>query len=231
MTGIFEVTDLVASAGGEPRMSAALLAERLGMARKQGMTYLIERNEASLRRFGELIRAVRKDPAAPGDPVHTVCKNPEVPDGFSATVAKNPSARGGRPSKDYLLNEGQAIYIASRSETALADQVLIALVMVFLEYRHGRLAPVVASADMREISTERLLELLQSENELLRSKVPAPRPKRKASVPLTDDERQEILRLSKAGLSGGQIARVTGRSRATISLLLSGFRVIDGGVE
>lgn len=83
--------------------------------------------------------------------------------------------------------------------------------------------------DMREISTERLLELLQSENELLRSKVPAPRPKRKATVPLTDEERQEILRLSKAGLSGGQIARVTGRSRATISLLLSGFRVIDGG--
>lgn len=215
MTGIFEVTDLVASAEGEPRMSAALLAERLGMENRQTMSRLVVRNEASLRRFGELI--------------HTVCKNPEVPEGFSATVAKNPSARGGRPSKDYLLNEGQAIYIASRSETALADQVLIALVMVFLEYRHGRLAPVVASADMREISTERLLELLQSENELLRSKVPAPRPKRKATVPLTDKERQEILRLSKAGLSGGQIARVTGRSRATISLLLSGFRVIDGG--
>lgn len=201
MTGIFEVTDLVASAEGEPRMSAALLAERLGMDRRELIMKLIERNEVSLRRFG----------------------------GFSATVAKNPSARGGRPSKDFLLNEGQAIYIASRSETSLADQVLIALVMVFLEYRHGQLAPVAASADMREISTERLLELLQSENELLRSKVPAPRPKRKATVPLTDDERQEILRLSKAGLSGGQIARVTGRSRATISLLLSGFRVIDGG--
>ncbi len=115
MTGIFEVTDLVASAEGEPRMSAALLAERLGMDRRESIMKLIERNEVSLRRFG----------------------------GFSAAVAKNPSARGGRPSKDYLLNEGQAIYIASRSETALADQVLIALVMVFLEYRHGRLAPVV----------------------------------------------------------------------------------------
>ena len=88
---------------------------------------------------------------------------------------------------------------------------------------------LAGAEDTREISTERLLELLQSENELLRSKVPAPRPKRKATVPLTDEERQEILRLSKAGLSGGQIARVTGRSRATISLLLSGFRVIDGG--
>ena len=201
MTGIFEVTDLVASADGEPRMSAALLAERLGMARKQIMTDLIERNEASLRRFGELIRAVRK----------------------------NPSAGGGRPSKDYLLNEGQAIYIASRSETAMADQVLIALVMVFLEFRHGRLAPMAASPDMREISTERLLELLQSENELLRSKVPAPRAKRKPSVPLSHDERAEILRLAQAGLSVAQIRRLTGRSTGTISILRSGFRVIDGG--
>lgn len=83
--------------------------------------------------------------------------------------------------------------------------------------------------DRREISTERLLELLQSENELLRANAKAARPRRKPSLPLTDSERTEILRLSQAGLSLSQIARVTGRSTATISILRSGLRVIDGG--
>ena len=72
MNALFEVTELVADTGGEPRMSAALLSERLGMARVQIMTNLIERNDAAMRHFGEYLRTVRK----------------------------NPSAKGGRPTKD-----------------------------------------------------------------------------------------------------------------------------------
>jgi len=111
MDGLFEATELVVSAGDEPRMSAGLLADRLGIARRQTMMRLIERNEEALRRFGE----------------------------YLATVAKYSGRRRGQPEKDYLLNEGQAIYIASRSDTPLATEVHIALVMVFMEWRAGRL--------------------------------------------------------------------------------------------
>ncbi|ADE86652.1 hypothetical protein [Rhodobacter capsulatus] len=74
MDGLFEATELVVSAGDEPRMSAALLADRLGIARRQTMMRLIERNDAALRRFGE----------------------------YLATVAKYSGRGRGQPEKDYL---------------------------------------------------------------------------------------------------------------------------------
>jgi len=118
MNGLFQSTDLVVAQDGEPRMSANLLAERLGMKSKRSMDALIKRNEASLLRFG----------------------------GFTFTVSENPSPMGGRPTKDYQLNEGQAIFIASKSETAVADEIHIALVQVFMAVRHGRLVPVANTA-------------------------------------------------------------------------------------
>lgn len=123
----FEITELVTGGDGEPRMSAALLAKRLGMGNRQAMMRLIERSDAALRRFG----------------------------GFLATVAKNPSVKGGGPTKDYLLNEGQALFIASRSETALGSEVLIGLIEVFMAWRHGRLGPVTSEADRVRLEANR----------------------------------------------------------------------------
>lgn len=125
---IFEVSEIVAATGGEPRISAALLGHRLGMSQKHGMTQLVERNVQSLLRFGQ----------------------------FSHTVCENPSAKGGRPTRDYLLNEGQAIFIAAKSGTALANEVLIGLVHVFMEFRHGpALPPAISREEHAELEMKR----------------------------------------------------------------------------
>jgi hypothetical protein len=125
---MFDIAELVPGGDGEPRMSAALLGERLGIANRQAMMRLVERHTTSLLRFGG---------------------------GFSATVAKNPSEKGGRPIKDYLLNEGQALFITARSETALANEVLIGLVTVFMAWRHGRLVPGGARAEPQHAEAPR----------------------------------------------------------------------------
>ena len=75
---------------------------------------------------------------------------------FSHTVRENPSGKGGRPTKDYLLNEGQAIFIAAKSETALANQVLIGLVQVFMEFRHGpAMPPAISREEHAELEMKR----------------------------------------------------------------------------
>lgn len=48
---------------------------------------------------------------------------------------------------------------------------------------------------------------------------------------MSDDERQDILRLIRTGLSLSKIARMTGRSASAISLMRSGLRVIEGGLS
>ena len=121
MSNIFEVTEIVAATGGEPRMSVALLAERLGMPAKRTRMDLIDRNMDSLLQCG----------------------------GFLSTVSENPSAKGGQPTKDYLLNEGQAIFIAAKSETPAANSVLLGLVHVFMAYRHGPATPAAVNREER----------------------------------------------------------------------------------
>ncbi|MDQ7775196.1 MAG: BRO family protein [Paracoccus aminovorans] len=93
----------------------------------------------------------------------------------------------------------------------------------------GRYELPGGEAQMHEISADRLIELLQAENQLLRTQQAMPKRKRKPVTPMSDPERQEILRLIRAGLSLAQIARVTGRSQSAISLMRSGLRVIEGG--
>lgn len=82
----------------------------------------------------------------------------------------------------------------------------------------------------REIGTERLIELLEAENTLLRQQA-GKRAKRRPVRPLTDEERAEIRRLIDEGRSLSQIARATGRSTSMISMFRSGLRVVEGGFD
>ncbi len=95
---------------------------------------------------------------------------------------------------------------------------------------HSRYELPGGATQMREISADRLIELLQAENQLLRSQMSRPKRRRKPVPPMSDAERQDILHLVRAGLSLRQISSVTGRSQSAISLLRSGLRVIEGGV-
>lgn len=154
-----------------------------------------------------------------------------ITDAIDPKQSLGSSVIGGGAQMMSIINESgfYKLVLTSRKPAAKRFTKWVTAEVLPALRRHGRYE-LHSDEAMREISTDRLSELLNSENELLRSKVPAARAKRKAQVSLSDDERAEILRLVSAGLSLSKIARLTGRSTATISMLRSGFRVINGGL-
>lgn len=94
----------------EPRVRDIDLGERLGFEHPRQVRRLIKQHESALAGFGE------------------VC-----------TAAVQTSGKGGRPSREFWLNEGQALYIASKSDAPVAPAVLTMLINVFVAYRRGHL--------------------------------------------------------------------------------------------
>ena len=93
--------------------------------------------------------------------------------------------------------------------------------------RHGRYDMSSAPSDMREISADRLIELLEAENTLLKSGIRSRKPHR-AGVPLTPEERARIADLAERGLSLSEISRICGRSQGVISAIRSMTRQAKG---
>ena len=93
--------------------------------------------------------------------------------------------------------------------------------------RHGRYDMSGAPSDMREISADRLIELLEAENTLLKSGIRSRKPHR-ARVPLTPEERARIAELAEKGLSLSEISRICGRSQGVISAIRSMTRQAKG---
>lgn len=99
------ITNLDASHDGTPRILDLRLAELLGFARPRAIREIIFRHHHELERFGEIRRAVRRNPGAIG-----------------------------RPVDGYLLNRKQALYLCAKSETPRAAEVTIQMVEVFDQF-------------------------------------------------------------------------------------------------
>lgn len=106
------LSDLRVVSEEEPRLQDLKIAEALGFERPRDIRKLIERNMVEILRFG-------------------VC----------ATVAQTPSLLGGRPGKEYWLNEEQALLIATLSDAPRAAEVRHMLIKVFVAWRRGQLPP------------------------------------------------------------------------------------------
>ncbi len=97
----------------EPRIRDIVLGKKLGMARPRDIRKLIERHMDTLTRFG-------------------TC----------ATVARvSKGARGAATATEYLLNEEQAVYLVTQSDAPNALETKVAVVKVFVAWRHGHLVP------------------------------------------------------------------------------------------
>lgn len=98
---------------GEPRVRDVVLGKSLGLARPTNIRALIERHMDTLRRFGE------------------VC-----------TTVVQTSGKGGRAGGiEYRLNEEQAVFIVTQSDAPNSADAKVAVVKVFVAWRHGRLVP------------------------------------------------------------------------------------------
>ncbi|PZP65238.1 MAG: hypothetical protein DI604_25040 [Delftia acidovorans] len=100
---------------GEPRIRDLELGELLNFDRPRKIRDIIDRNAAELLGYGRLPQR-----------------------------GANLSSRGGRPSKAYYLNEGQALVICALSRTDKAAQIRKAIIEVFMAYRQGKLVDVQA---------------------------------------------------------------------------------------
>jgi hypothetical protein len=100
---------------GEPRIHDLTLARALGFSNIHMIRPLIKRHVAELGQLGEV-----------------------------SFMREKPTGKGGRPGKGYWLNEEQAIYITSKSDTEKSAKITIAMTRVFRAYLSGKLnAPLL----------------------------------------------------------------------------------------
>ena len=99
----------LATIANEPRVQDLRLAEALGFDRPRVIRELIERNRPEIEGYGGL-------------PCRTA----------------NPGALGGRPGREYHLNEPQALLICMFSRTPNAAAVRKNLIEVFMQWRRER---------------------------------------------------------------------------------------------
>jgi anti-repressor protein len=107
---VLSIADL-SDIDGEPRIRDLRLAEILGYEHPLNIRRLISRNEAKLLKYGVL-----------------------------STVERTSGPMGGAPTKEYHLNQGQAIRIVTLSETDKADDATKQVIDIFIAYQRG--APV-----------------------------------------------------------------------------------------
>ncbi|WP_299945290.1 phage antirepressor KilAC domain-containing protein [uncultured Ruegeria sp.] len=105
---------------GEHRVRDLQLAEALGFAQRRDIRKLIDRHKAALSEFGEVSR-------------HRGTKPPK-------------GSSGGRPQEYYYLNEEQAVYICTKSDTPKATEVSIEVVKTFVAVTRGH-SPAPALPD------------------------------------------------------------------------------------
>lgn len=111
--------DLIQIGDDEPRILDLRVAERLGFARPNDIRKLIKRNEAELADYGGL----RHD-------------------------GVNPSTVGGRPTEAYLLNEGQILLLAMKSDATNAIAIRKEVITVYQAWRRGELGGGITKADL-----------------------------------------------------------------------------------
>jgi len=109
-----------------PRVQDLRLAEALGFAQQRDIRKLIDRNIQELEGYGEVCATVAQTHSDTGD---------EEP---------KPANKGGRPGREYWLNEEQALLLSMFARTDNAAAVRRMLIGAFLEWRRQHRRPAEA---------------------------------------------------------------------------------------
>lgn len=170
--------DLCTTIDGEPRISDRRLGKLLGFANARDVRNIIRRNRGELDAHGSVVEAgVLVQPAPKPCPSVT-----------TTGVLRQPDAKplGGRPRKDFWLNEGQALTVCLLARTSTAATIRREVITVFMAYRRGLIdQPHVTPAKLQSL-IERLNYLESALEETLRM-----------ALPLTERDRSHWLRDSR----------------------------------
>ncbi|MCF6271618.1 MAG: hypothetical protein L3J37_00290 [Rhodobacteraceae bacterium] len=168
---------------GEARMRDLDIAMALEFERPRDMRKLVIRRKVELEEFGEI-----------------------------NTVAADPPRHGGAATKEYWLNEKQALFICTKSEAKMALDITIQMIEVFSAWRHGQLVPRSAAspgevcerdaitAAIEDVNFDRKMTLLR-EARVTHGKSAAQRLWLQAGLPLPDAEVVEAEQAQKGELA------------------------------
>lgn len=143
MTPTITEADLVPFDGEEPRIHDLVLAERLEFGTPSTIRQLIRRHQADLTRYGTV---------------------------FSSPLKT--SSTGGRPGREYFLNEGQALRLCTLSRTDKAAEITHDIITVYQTWRRGqaprRMSPPEVMEMMQEAVARQMPAIAESVADLLR---------------------------------------------------------------
>lgn len=120
------LSDLNTTVNHEPRILDLRIAERLGMGNPRSIRETIEANRAELERYGSL-----------------------------SVVPTNPRKKGGRPGREFYLNEPQTVLLCMLSRTERAADVRQEVIEVFMAYRRGELAAPAKALSLADMDRAR----------------------------------------------------------------------------
>lgn len=135
---------------------------------------------------------------------------------FSSDLSKSDF---GRPSIEYHITLDMAKELCMLERSELGQKARRYFIQMEKEALQARQLPQVLPAkNTVEISTDKYIELLETQNQLLKQAVKPQRYK----LRLTTDEKRYILSLHQQGLTTGQIVQQTGRSESAVRTVIRG---------
>lgn len=131
---------------------------------------------------------------------------------FSPTSGKS-AGFFGRPSIEYHITLDMAKELCMLERSELGQKARRYFIQMEKEALHARQLPQVLPAkNTVEISTDKYIELLETQNQLLKQVIKPQRYKLRLSA----DEKSQILSLHQQGLTMGQIVQKIGRSETAV---------------
>ena len=119
----------------------------------------------------------------------------------------------GRPSIEYHITLDMAKELCMLERSELGQKARRYFIQMEKEALQARQLPQVLPAkNTVEISTDKYIELLETQNQLLKQVIKPQRYKLRLSA----DEKSQILSLHQQGLTMGQIVQQTGRSETAV---------------
>lgn len=126
---------------------------------------------------------------------------------------------GGQNKIDYHITLDMAKELCMLERSELGQKARRYFIQMEKEALQARQLPQVLPAkNTVEISTDKYIELLETQNQLLKQAVKPQRYK----LRLTTDEKRHILSLHQQGLTTGQIVQQTGRSESAVRTVIRG---------
>lgn len=128
---------------------------------------------------------------------------------------------GGQNKIEYHITLDMAKELCMLERSELGQQARRYFIRMEKEALQSRqLPPALPVKNTVEISTDKYIELLEMQNQLLKQTLAIEKTVRKPNTPLTLGEKQRILQLAEQGISKAEIATQVNRSKSAVRAVI-----------